>query len=77
MIKIVIELNHGWLDYEVDDTWGKFNENNSIYESMMSLIKDNKLDLVHFFRHFGFGKSCVACIAARYKRNYKRVMPYP
>ena len=27
---------------------------------MMSLIKDNKLGLLHFFRQSGFGESCVA-----------------
>ena len=64
------------MSYQLNEEWGVYNANNDTDKAMMDLLVDNKNDVCHFFRQFGF--SC-ACIENDLKNltlyNYKKLIP--
>ena len=47
------------LEYSFDETWGKYNPENTTDKSMYDLIESNQEDMCHYFRQFGFGCACI------------------
>jgi len=59
VVSIVGDSDNDWMEYQFDDTWGKYDANNDTDKSMMDLIIDDQANVCHYFRQFGFGSACM------------------